>query len=485
MKANNYTNDSDSDAIYHPVSLLNIITTSLSTIFVACTTIIIISGILTNKLFAYTEPLFLGLISFILCFLYRRINHSDSTKQRPINNYTWWATLVSLLGYITYLVAIDFTIRREALSEAKLWIENATRGELNKINVAFIQTLSPGRRQNIPYSSDQLLAEFGDEYYSFTQSDLVSLGYRNPGLCRLTSSGLKSWSQRASNIECVVSLDVECPEGVFPVELQLKSESVVGIGNTSSDIISNRQWTILANPYGYVMREKVRLTTYGRMLSDVESSGAVIGKSIIDITNLTPTVLPNIYHKYIATPSKLNNTTDNTIDFIYSIHLLSGNCITLHDYNNSYWSYLRNEGFRLDSNKTPSVSQLEQFIYTIHNSYLSFPGTRIPKNDKIDGRLLTIVTDNSIRLYVPFEMQITNNSNFSEGVTRGKLFLICQDPDLLAELKSLRESNSTVNQSSRYTQLVRSSSWQLVRFESDLRPVKIQSQNDLLPLSIR
>src|SRR5262249_18763730 len=128
-------------------------------------------------------------VAIVLSFAARRlIRDSEGTRTGELfganlPNVAWWIGLVGILGYGTYLFAIDFSIRRDAEAEVTKWVDLIRKKDdptaPDPVELAFIRTLEPGRRAaftritNRAELHSKLQAEMRDGLIAFQQTDLI------------------------------------------------------------------------------------------------------------------------------------------------------------------------------------------------------------------------------------------------------------------------------------------------------------------------
>ncbi len=462
---------------YVPVSWMAVAALTVAALFVGVLLVLGVSAYLGKKPLILPELLVLAVVGMVLSFAGRRmIRNSEGTRTGDkLADTAWWVSVVAGLGYTAYLFAIEYSIRRDAEAEIERWVGWILKADPVELDKAFIRTLPPGRRVGLSASNPaQLQAEFGDQYVAFGQVDLVRLAKRSPGLYTFVPLGLKDWSYRPSGIECVFAGVVKGPEGSFPVEIFLKGVEG-GVGSDTE--VAGRQWAITAPQSGFVLRDKLSITPYGWLLTELDKSGSQIGQKFVEGSRFGPPVHYSLYHEHMR-PRKEAAFWERVAGTIEPLMALAGGPAMMLPLTAGYSEYFRDQAFKLPGGAEPTTEQKARFVAGWNGAGLGRPGARIPKNDTIDAQNLLTVTDDAVELRMPCEVLLEGVAGDSTGAARGRLLLVCTDPDVLAELKKLQaESNPDQGTSSPPTnQKKRAFNWRVVRVESNLQEVKVNTR---------
>ncbi len=430
----------------------------------------------TNKKPLLTEELLvMPVIAVVLSFAARRIiRNSEGTRTgESLAVGAWWTALVFGLGYVAYLGAISFSVRRDAANEVKQWVDLV---QDDKPERAFYKTLHPGARQGITRDDTfELQRRFRDDLLAFRNSDLMKLAQRNKGDGEFTfvSGGVADWKYQPGTIDCTFTGTVKCPEGNFPILIPLKGVE----GVSASEGGGGRQWAIAwRTGSGFVQQDKVERTNYGWLVLLLEIDGAAFGKAFVEHVNFGPTGHPYLYHAFIA-----ENGDPSWIGVVRTplTHLFFAAPMgVLHP--GGYTEYLANNFFRLPGNGKPEPGQTNKFLAAWNAQGVFEAGRRLkdPSGGIPDKENVLKITDTAIEIHVPIEIPIQNATGKPE-TARGRVVIACKDPALLAELKERKSAAKNETPSiSPPTNMTRDKplSWRVVRIESDLTPVNIQQQ---------
>src|SRR5437879_3514558 len=105
---------------YLPISWMAVAADTAAGLFLTALTALGIAAFWGKKPLIIPELLILPVIGGVLSFAARRmIRNSEGTRTGERQaNAAWWTCVVVGLGYAAYLFAIDYSIRREARTEA-------------------------------------------------------------------------------------------------------------------------------------------------------------------------------------------------------------------------------------------------------------------------------------------------------------------------------------------------------------------------------
>jgi hypothetical protein len=420
----------------------------------------------------------LPVAAIVFSFAARRvIRNSEGTRTGELfgidlPNTAWWVSLVLMLGYGAYLLAINVAIRRDAGAEVARWVGLIID---DKLPQAFNRTLPPGGR----LSEAQLQARFRDELLIFRQSDLVRIAVRNKGDSTFVPGGMRDWQYRSTGIECVFTGTLRCPEGSFPVHVMLKgTEGVAGV----EGVAPGRQWQVAPSPNGYVQWGGATRTAYGHYVAELERKGTTFGMGFLqtfleksnqpDKTGV-PGIQYLLYRGYVepdgdpATCFRVTEPSPARAAAAGAIAEFFGPPDAKY---NEYLANVQNRLFRLTgAGGDASAAQREQFVSIWKRGGLLPPGMRL--RNSADTTPLITVTDSAVELRVPVELLIPGDDL---SAARGRLVVACTDHAVLDELKRLRSAADPDKPSTNPDEFRdRPAHWRVVAVESDL--VKVQT----------
>jgi hypothetical protein len=385
------------------------------------------------------ELLVLPVIGVVLAFAARRmIRNSEGTRAgEGLANAAWWAALVGGLAYAAYLFGLD----------------PARRGTLN------------------PDDPARLQAEFRTELLLFEQCDLVRLAGRNVGACEYVPKGLKDWAYKPTGIDCVFTGVLKCPEGAFPLDVALKGVE----GVTGAEGGAARQWTVVNGQNGFFQPETVRRTPYGWLVTALELSGSQAGRNFIAAVSGNPHVLPYAYAGMIREPFPQGLTPGaepgwvRTVVHTRALGAVAGGLAAARPFTNEYAAYFPDQFFKLRGGADPRPEQKKLFLDAWSTFGLAPPGGRLQNSP--DTQPILTISDSAVEIRVPCELPIPGSD---ASAARGRVVLECRDPAVLEELKRLRAAaNPDAGTAAGPEELAnRVFNWRVVRFETDLFPVR-------------
>jgi hypothetical protein len=457
---------------YVPVSWMAVAAATVASLFVAVLLILGVSGFVNKKPLIMPELLVFPVIGVVLSFAARRmIRNSEGTRTgENLANTAWWMSLVGGLGYTAYLMAIDYSVRRDAQGEVNRWVENIIREDPSdeSFNLAFMRTMDPGRRASLdPRDTAKLRALFPDQYLMFEQCDLVRVARRNrgDGVCKFEPGGLRDWMYRPSGIDCVFTGTLKCPEGSFPVNVPLR-----GTDPPPGTEAAGRQWGIFVPSNGFIAAENVTRTRYGWLVRTLERSGGQFGGEFITAASNGPAAVPYVY-QVMARPDSDREHWKRLLDSAWArLAVAGGPGFVLPPYTKEYADNVPENLFKLPGRGTPNNDQKKEFMKVWSTQGLIPPGGRVKGSP--DTAPTIGVTETAIEVRVPCELPMVTSDGFPSAA-RGRVVVVCTDRGVIEELKRLRaearpeEGTAFMPEEFR----TRDFKWRVDRVESDLSPV--------------
>lgn len=411
--------------------------------------------------------LVLPIAAIVLSFAARRvIRNAEGTRTGELfgvnlPNAAWWVSLVLLLGYGAYMLAIDVVIRREARGEVERWVNLIAE---DKIPQAFDRTLPPGGRRR---GVGELQAEFREELLTFRNSDLVRTALRNKGEMTFTPGSIRDWQYKPTGIDCVFTGTVRCPEGTFPVHVMLKAgEGVSG----AEGVPGGRQWQIVPGT-SFIQWTGSTRTPYGALLGELERQGTVFGQSFVRTFAERPGAQYFTYKGYVepgGDPAACYRPVD-TAPARAAVTGGQGIFVGIPpDQLDKHRAEVRDRLLRLPDGQTPTDHQRNQLQAVWERGTVMAPGTRL--RGTAEPPTLIQVTDTAVEVRVPFETPIPGDE---ASVARGRVVVTATDPGLLDELKRLRTSADPDKPADSPDQFKgRQFPWRVTAIESDLVKVR-------------
>jgi hypothetical protein len=421
--------------------------------------------------------LILPAIGVVLSYAGRRmIRNSEGTRTgEKLVNSAWWVCIVGGLGYAAYLMAIDFSVRRDATNEVEKWVGNILKDDPNSaihvdMNRAFIATLDPDRRRNLLADDQtQLETEFRDAYLAFKQCDLVRIVQRNKNECEFVPDGLMDWIDRSNGVDCLFTGTLKCREGIFPLQIPLK-----GFEAGASSQATRRQWLLIVPPSGLFVQDKIKRTAYGWTINELEKSGVEVGKEFLFRISNGPTAFyPETYHLMIGSEARLTfwNSISQTTFGRWA--LSGGPAIMAPFFTPESEKYFRDDFFKLPGGGEPGQDQKTQFKKAWDILGLIPPGMRLKTNP--DKFPTTAITENAIEVRLPCELPMPGSG---VSAARCRLLIVCTDPAVVADVKRLRDEAKPDQVAAAPPDNLHSRNikWRIVRVETDLIPIEYVSQ---------
>jgi hypothetical protein len=413
------------------------------------------------------ELLILAVIAWVLSFAGRRIiRNSEGTRTgESLTNAAWWIAIVVGLGYATYLLAINYTIRRDADGEVQRWVGLILKDD---ITGAFHRTIEPGRRAAIPPDdATKMRLEFRDQFVGFQQSDIVRVAQRNPGECEFIPGGLRDWNYRRTGIECGVTGTLRCKEGLFPLLIPLRA--VEGGGAEGA---TGRQWQIIIMPNGFAQRDRITLTPYGWQVVAVEKSCDEVARKFLQESMTGPAPRLQAVARYTNLLG-VKELTESLLPFAPGaaearIAAVGGTAVGWTPPPATITATAR-ALFSLPGGQKPSEEKGKQFEEVWRTTGIAPPGARLRDTTDIHARI--IMTDKDVEVHLPIELPMTGDPG-QLVAARARLVMVCTDPAVPGRLKQMRDEANPDQGTGQPPEGIRwTFPWRVERIESDLTRV--------------
>src|SRR5438552_3382203 len=163
---------------YAPISWMAVAAVGVAAVFVL---ILVVSGLdawWNKKPLIMPEVLFLPAVAIVLAFAARRmIRNAEGTRVgEDLANIAWWMSLVLALVYFAYLMAVGYSIRRDAETEVQRWVDYIRAEDYVR---AFDRTLPAQSRVGADEAKMRSLHR--EQFFQFQQTDLARVAARNKG----------------------------------------------------------------------------------------------------------------------------------------------------------------------------------------------------------------------------------------------------------------------------------------------------------------
>jgi hypothetical protein len=418
-----------------------------------------------------TELLILAVVAVVMSFAARRvIRNSEGTRTGvlfgiDLPNFAWWGGLVFGLGFVSYLMAIEFSIQRDSKAEVQNWSEWVVKGDAESMNRAFHRTQDPGQRKTVPPTDgEKLEARWGKEYIAFRQSDFRRLAERNPDQTHLELGGLREWRYLPAGVECAYTATLTCPEGSFPILIPMRG--------MEGGADAGRQWQIMNYPTGYIEKDRAKLTPYGWLVAEIGISGGIQARTIITAATLSRELRASVLPEYgerspkiVELFKEMSNESNAARAAAFGVP-----AAVAYRPRQELLDVSARMLFKLPGGAEPDPARLETFKKAWSESGIVKAGDRLRESTDTNDRIT--FTENSVLHRMPVEIPLSTTT-----AARGALVLECTDAAIVAELKKLRQSaDPAAGTLTPERQLgARNIPWRLRGIESDLKPVRIEA----------
>ena len=263
---------------YAPIAPLAVVALGLGCLYVVVLGYMQFASYRNGLPLTDTWLLFVPPVVVMLAFVARRqIRASEGTRTgERYANAAWWVAVVSGVVFLASLLGNNYTVQRDAKDVFLDWCKNLA--ELDAFNPkdpnlseAVWLILPPGTRPNAKKDAARIEAAFADQLAGFRQTDLARVCMRNKGTLTFVPHGLRDWSVKASEIDCVLTATVTGPEGDYGLELPMRA---------AVDDKGQRRWQVKpAGPEGFIKSRN--LTRLGWEALALEIDGGSFGKELV------------------------------------------------------------------------------------------------------------------------------------------------------------------------------------------------------------
>lgn len=472
---------------YAPVSWAAVGAICSAIVFVLLLLFYGLQSVLKNQPLLYDMFIGLPILTLVLAFVaWMHVRNSEGTRTgMRLAVIAFWVGLVGILAYGSYLFAISLAVRTDAEKQFVDWVKNL--GDLDPGNPAdpnlyraFHKTINAGLRKSVsPADVPAMDRRFSSEMAGFRQTDLLGICFRNRGQCKFTPQGLVQWTQTPktpqddAKIDCVLACSLECPEGVYELNVPMLART---------DEAGLREWQIL--PFSTGLVKSARLTDYGRRVYELKSdANQAASRFLFYVQN--PAFQDRAYYFFAKKP--FNVSVEDT--YLKAGRLppagttaVVGGTAILEKEVLGYETDLVTRWFTptlgADAPKAPEdrkkkeEEMRKQFGSIWNSGRIRVSGVLVKDNPEKDSVLL--VGNDRIELHHPIELALPGGES-SANTARGRLILVCDNPDVLAQVNRERQSANPADATDvttprpNWTPLF--SAWKIVRIESDLVPM--------------
>ncbi len=413
--------------------------------------------------------LFLPALAVVLAFVARRqIRASEGTRVgEGYANLGWWLAVLGGLGYIAYLGAIEFAVRRGAEQEFVTWsnyLKDADPKDPKDPNLysAFWMVLPPGERVAFsPKDAAGMDRARGLEVQAFRGSDVVRICARNHGAVEFRPQGLRDWAQKPNEIGCTLSATLATPEGDFSLVVPMRA--VI-------DDKKQRSWQIMLVPDGYVKGRS--LTRYGWMVEHLEVTARLLVQEMMSML-AQPHATRLAYLAYVEP----GWDRDRAVAVATEVLTVGGGLTAAPPLPGAWHDRLTRQVFARPGGEPVPPSDVARFLYLWNTpAHIAPVGALVRGNP--DKNVTVVVKGDAVEVGVPVELLLSGEGPASV-TSRGRVVLHIppgSDPSFVADLAAAREAGASGPRSDAPPPDVASHRvpWRVLRIESDLKPAPSQ-----------
>lgn len=447
---------------YAPISGTAVASLAVGVLFVVALVIVGGMAFFKKQQFIEFEVLVFPALGVLLAFVARRqIANSEGTRVgENYANAGWWLNVLGGLGYVAYVLGVEFAIRNDAEREFKAWaghvvaIDPANPADPNVYQATW-RTQPPGSRVAVkPDNAAAMEAQFRDALVGFRQMDVVRIAGRNRGAAKFEILGVKDWQQTQTKINCTLACKLSTPEGDF--DLIVPMEAAIDQGR--------RSWQIRPSSSGLVQGQS--LTKYGWLVSHTEDLGKQFAFEVLNLLR-NPGQQPIAYDAFVRP-----DTTPAWPRFLIedqTRYAVTGNIGRLYPEPLGYAEGV-DRLFALPGGVKPTDADVARFRFCWNNGRIARAGTTL--KDSPDANPVLRVTPEAVEYLIPVELQLPGGQG-PAGTARGKIVLRSTDPALAGEFAAAKKDPGPQMTAAPAELAKRPIPWRIVRIESDLKPVPI------------
>jgi hypothetical protein len=463
---------------YAPISWTAVASLVIAVLFAVLLTGMLVTAFRGGRLLIEAWLLFFPALAIILAFVARRqIRASEGTRVgERYANAAWWVAMVAGLGYVAYLFAIDFAIRRDAREQFITWSNylkdlNPADPKDRNFFLAAHMTLDPGVRGSVPAGDpEKLEATFREPVLAFRGSDVVRLCLRNRGAVEFRPEGLRTWEQRPTEITCTLTATLVSPEGEHGLVVPMRA--------VIDEKTKQRRWQIAVAPGGYIDARQQRLTPYGWAIERLEASGRNLAQELMArlARGDTSAAYLMFIHPEVRDPQQAADLLDRIEATTVPRGAVVGGPTVIVPHPPGAGEYLTQKVLSKPGGGPHDPAAAARFASLWNTPNKILPAGSTARNNP-DTNSTLFIGPEAIEYRVPIEIQLGSMGPMASAA-RGAIVLRATaeaDPKLFADLSAARQAAASAGLSDTPAPPPELANpripWRLVRVESDLQPM--------------
>jgi hypothetical protein len=444
---------------YAPLSWPAVASLAAATLFVVVLTVLAYFAkqpLVESWLFVFPA------VGIVLAFTARRqIEASEGTRTGlSLASAGWWVSVLGGMGYVAYLMAINYAVENDAKREFTAWAE--TVKQINpddprdpKLYEAVYRTVAPRQRAEVKNAKDYDKADvvFRDQLAKLRQTDVVRVAGRNreAGSVEFSGFGVKDWSQTPGVITCTLAGKMTTPEGDRMLLVPMQATVDRGV----------RQWQINAAGDGFFQPGARNLTRYGWMVEYLEAAGRQYAMQFLFAVD-RPESRRGAFQMFAQDPAAATAAGVGAA--------VAGLPAAIGRGQADYEQALAGKLFSLPGGGTPGPDDLARFRQCWERGGIGRAGSTL--RDSPDTSPILRVADGAVELRVPVELTMSAAHGSATEAARGKLVLRAADPALAGDLAAAKQAKGVATPEPPKDVVSRQIPWRVVRIESDLKMIQ-------------
>jgi hypothetical protein len=440
-----------SDPGYQPVSAYAVAAAVAAGVFVVILIVLLIAAITSQRAPMWIELLLIPAVGWILAIIARNhVRNSEGTRTGArLAARVWWVCVLGGAAFFAYWYANQVVLDRESRKFADGFFNELRNGRQHH---AFVYLLAPEdlhrATPDVPDAFETAYLPSGWAYYK--NHEMVRLILRNGTSAEFEHMGTKDVDQVATGFQATHLYRLRCPEGEFNIQVKLTAAEAKQGGK------SQLKWHIPADPYPNFSIKPEKISTYGRLLTEMEQEGSSFASTWAMHTTAGRTTLAHLMTMPLAhrQPLELQLLMDSLAGgspaalFPLRLELLpperraneavaKASPATL-----AFEDLLQSGFFRMDAAGTPLPSEK---VNRLRSVWVATPRveatlavrqlamTQVPPDSPTIS-----VTPDVVTVIVGIEIGLESAQQYA----RGSLAVECREPEVLALLTKYREQGT-------------------------------------------
>ena len=437
-----------SDPSYQPVSAYAVAAAVAAGLFSVILIILLVAAFTASRAPMWIELLLIPIVGVILAAIARsHIRNSEGTRTGArLASAAWWVCVLGGAAFFAFIYANQVVLEQESRRFADGFFNELRNGRKHH---AFVYLLAPEdlhrASPDVPEPFELAYLPNGFAYYK--NHEMVRLILREGTSAEFEHMGTKDVEQVATGFQATHLYKMRCPEGEFNIQIKLIAAEAKTGGK------SQLKWHIPADPYPNFSIKPEKVSTYGRLVTELEQEGSSYANSwAMHMTQGRPTLahlmtMPNAYRQPLELQLMTDSLTGGCTAALFPLRLellpperRANEAVAKASPGTMAFEDLLQSGFfRADEAGTPLPIEKINRLRAVWASSPRIEATLAVRQlamTQVPPDSPTIsVKDDVITVIVGVEIGLESPQQYA----RGSLGIECREPEVLALLKKYRE----------------------------------------------